>query len=81
MEIRLHVQRWNKDKPAENEWETTALCNGVLELNGTLIRNGEVKVTTEGGGILVVNADLLPTALEVVVHDPESWEEILAREL
>lgn len=76
MEARLHVMRFNLVTVADADGPNTVLMNGVLELDGQFITNGEVQIKTAGGEMLVVNADLIVDSLEIVEHSSDTWGQI-----
>jgi hypothetical protein len=77
MRIKVHVEGIKGSSRIKDGEESTALFNGVLEIDGHLVDEvSEIEVVFKGGDFASVRPSLIPGSFEVVTHTDESWPEL-----
>jgi hypothetical protein len=75
MDVKIHTQGWagcSAVKPGE---KPGIQFNSLLEIDGTIYDEvGNIRVLSEGGGFTTVMVRLLPSTIEYVNHDADSWK-------
>lgn len=79
MRVKIHTQGWVGDHGQEQGEEAGASLHVLLELDGQLIDAVErVAVVASNNTFTRVVATMYPGELETVVHDQDSWNELVA---
>lgn len=80
MKVTLHHQGWTGSRPRAPDEEPDAALGLLVEIDGLLIdRALNARVISRGNDFAMVTLRLIPGDIETIVHDAESWDELVKR--
>ena len=79
MKVKIHTQGWVGDAPKDEGEEADGSIHVLLEVDGVVFDAvTRVAVIASNDSFTKIVATLIPGELETVVHDRDSWDELLA---